>query len=131
MSRTATRRSVSTPHADGPVDEEFLRNLQASQPATRGRNRGKSLARSLSFQLAYASIDAFLVCAIGVLLLWALSLWSGRQLFAGPHGQPYVGIFLLYAALVVLGCGTQDLYRTPRDPRVLHQRLFITKATRL
>ena len=131
MSSTATRRSVSSPLTDGPLDEAFLRNLHASQSVARGRSRGKSLARSLTFQLTYASIDAFLVCAIGGLLLWALTVWPGRQPFSGPHGQPYVGIFLLYAALVVLGCGTQDLYRTPRDRSVLDESLMVTKAVGL
>lgn len=130
MSSTATRRSVSAPLTDGPLDEVFLSNLQASQSVTGGRNRGKSLARSLTFQLAYASIDAFFVCANGVLLLWALSLWLGHR-YVGPHGQPYVGIFFLYAALVVLGCGTQDLYRTPRDRTVLDESLMVTKAVAL
>jgi len=131
MSSTATRRSESTPLTDGPLEEVFLRNLQASQSVTGGQNRGKSLARSLTFQLTYASIDAFLVCANGVLLLWALSLWSGHPLYAGAHGQPYTGIFFLYAALVVLGCGTQDLYRTPRDRTVLDESLMVTKAVAL
>jgi exopolysaccharide biosynthesis polyprenyl glycosylphosphotransferase len=128
MNSTATRRSVPTPLIDRPLDEAFLRNLPVSQPMTRGRNRGKSLARGLSVQLAYASIDAFLVCAIGVLLLWALSLRSEHQLFAGPRGQPYVGVFLLYSALVVLGCASQDLYRTPRDRSVLDESLMVAKA---
>ena len=131
MNSTATRRSVSTPLTDGPLDETYLRNLQASQPVTGGRNRGKSLARGLTVQLAYAGIDAFLVCAIGMLLLWALSLESEHPLFAGPRGQPYVGIFLLYSALVVLGCGSQDLYRTPRDRSVLDESLMVTKAVGL
>jgi exopolysaccharide biosynthesis polyprenyl glycosylphosphotransferase len=131
MNSTATRRSVSTPLIDGSLDETFLQNLQASQPVTRGRNRGKSLTRGLTIQLAYASIDAFLVCASGVLLLWALSLGSEHQLFAGPRGQAYFGVFLLYSALVVLSCGTQDLYRTPRDRSVLDESLMVTKAVGL
>lgn len=131
MNSTATRRSVSTPLVDGSLDENFLRSLQASQPVTRGRNRGKSLARGLSVQLAYGSIDAFLVFAIGVLLLWALSFGSEHQLFAGTTRQPYVGVFLLYSALVILGCASQDLYRTPRDRSVLDESLMVAKAVGL
>jgi exopolysaccharide biosynthesis polyprenyl glycosylphosphotransferase len=131
MNSTATRRSMAAPTVDSPVDDGFLRNLQVYRPATRGRSRGKSLARGLSFQLAYASIDALLVCGTGALLLWALSWGSEHHLFAGPHGQPYVGIFLLYAALVVLGCASQDLYRTPRDRSVLDESAMVAKAVSL
>jgi exopolysaccharide biosynthesis polyprenyl glycosylphosphotransferase len=97
----------------------------------RGRSRGKSLARGLSVQLAYATIDAVLVFAIGVLLLWALSFGSEHQLFAGTARQPYLGIFLLYSALVVMGCASQDLYRTPRDRSVLDESLMVAKAVGL
>ncbi len=131
MNSTATRRSVSTPVVDGSLDENLLRGLQAPPSVSRGRNRGKSMARGLSVQLAYGSIDAFLVVAIGVLLLWALSLGSEHQLFAGTTRQPYVGIFLLYSALVVMGCTSQDLYRTPRDRSVLDESLMVAKAVGL
>lgn len=131
MNSTATRHSVSTPLVDGSLDETLLRSLQASQPVIRGRSRGKSLARGLSVQLAYATIDAVLVFAIGVLLLWALSFGSEHQLFAGTARQPYLGIFLLYSALVVMGCASQDLYRTPRDRSVLDESLMVAKAVGL
>jgi len=131
MNSTATRRSVSTPLVDGPLDENLLLSPQASRSVVRGRNRGKSLARGLSVQLAYGSIDAFLVFAIGVLLLWALSLGSEHQLFTGTARQPYIGVFLLYAALVVMGCASQDLYRTPRDRSVLDESLMVAKAVGL
>jgi len=48
MNSTATRRSVSTPVVDGSLDENLLRGLRASPLVTRGRNRGKSMARGLS-----------------------------------------------------------------------------------
>ena len=131
MNSTATRHPVSTPLADGSLDENLFHSLQASQPVTRGRNRGKSLARGFSVQLAYASIDAFLVFGIGVLLLWALSLMSEHHLIAGTTRQPYVGVFLLYSALVVMGCASQDLYRTPRDRSVLDESLMVAKAVGL
>src|SRR5260370_1125537 len=76
MNSTATRRSVSTPVVDGSLDENLLRGLQASPPVTRGRNRGKSMARGLSVQLAYGSIDAFLVVVTAAALkVRALSAW--------------------------------------------------------
>jgi len=131
MSSTAARRSVSEPLRDAPLDEFFLQSLQASQPTARGRNRGKSLVRGLPVQLAYAAIDAFLVWAIGASLLWVLSLAPGHRLFIGPYGRPYVGIFLLYSALVLLGCASQDLYRTPRDRSVLDESFMVSKAVGL
>lgn len=128
MTTAATRRSASTTLADRPLEEFFLRNVQ---PAARGRSRGKSLTRGVSVQLVYASIDAVLVCSIGALLLWALSWSSKHQLLVKPREQSYAGIFLLYAALVVLGCAIQDLYRTPRDRSVSDESLMVAKAVGL
>ena len=43
------------------------------------------------------------------------------------QGKPMRG-FLLYAALVVLGCANQNLYRTPRDRSVLDESLMVARA---
>ena len=134
MNGPATRRSLSTPVAERACSEvPFSEDETVSQPLTRGRNRGKSLVRGLSVQFAYAMIDAIFVCAIGVGMLWlrfGLSLLLGpqHQLFDGAVGHAYAAFFLLYAALVVMGCATQDLYRTPRDRTVLDESLKVFKA---
>ena len=137
MNGAATRRSVSPTVMEGPALEQLLsESLPASRPQTRGRNRGKSLARGLSVQVAYATIDAILVCMIGAAVLWArfgigLLLGPGHHLFDGAAGHLYVGVFLLYSGLVVMGCASQALYRTPRDRSVLDETLMVARAVGL
>jgi exopolysaccharide biosynthesis polyprenyl glycosylphosphotransferase len=86
--------------------------------------------------VAYATIDAILVCTIGAVVLWfrfgiGLLLGPERQLFDGGVRHAYVGVFLLYSALVVMGCASQTLYRTPRDRSVLDESLMVAKAVGL
>src|SRR5258708_2906222 len=134
MNGAATRRAPSAPVIEGTsLEAAYSENATAPQHLTRGRNRGKSLVRGLSVQVAYAVIDAMLVFAIGSVALWlrfgiTLLLGPERQLFDGSAGHTYTGFFILYAALVVMGCANQDLYRTPRDRRVLDESLKVAKA---
>jgi exopolysaccharide biosynthesis polyprenyl glycosylphosphotransferase len=137
MNGAATRRSMSPTAIEGAsLEQSFAENVSTPQPQTRGRSRGKSLARGLPVQVAYATIDAILVCTIGATVLWArfgigLLLGPERQLFDGVVGHAYVGVFLLYSALVVMGCASQALYRTPRDRSVLDESLMVAKAVGL
>ena len=41
---------------------------------------------------------------------------------------PYSGFFLLYSALVVLFCISQDLYRTPREMPAIKESVLVAKA---
>ena len=137
MNGAATRRAVSPTIGEAPSLEQLLaEGVLPSQQQTRGRNRGKSLARGLPVQMAYASIDAILVCMIGAAVLWARFgiglLWGPeRQLFDGAVGHAYAGVFILYSALVVMGCASQSLYRTPRDRSVLDESLMVARAVGL
>src|SRR6266404_4230356 len=113
MNGAGTGRSVSPTAMEEPsLEKAFSESVLASQQQTRGRNRGKNLARGLPLQMAYATIDAVLVCVIGAVVLWlrfgiGLLLGPERKLFDGAVGHAYVGIFLLYSALVVMGCASQ------------------------
>src|SRR6266566_622762 len=115
MNGAATRRAMSPTAVEGSsLEQSFAQSVFASQPQTRGRNRGKSLARGLPVQVAYATIDAILVCMIGAAVLWArfgigLLLGPERQLFDGAVGHAYVGVFLLYSALVVISAGALNV----------------------
>jgi exopolysaccharide biosynthesis polyprenyl glycosylphosphotransferase len=87
-------------------------------------------------QLTYAAIDAVLVCLIGAAVIWlrfnvSLPLVLVRQMFDHTAVNAYAGFFLLYAAFVVMGCASQDLYRTPRDRSVLDESLMVTRAVAL
>jgi exopolysaccharide biosynthesis polyprenyl glycosylphosphotransferase len=96
--------------------------------------RGRSLAHGPHVRIAYAAIDFLLVCLGGISIFCLRfeiphSIAQLRQLLRTSPGQTYVGFFLLSAALVVLACVTQDLYRTPRDRSLLDETFRVAKAT--
>jgi exopolysaccharide biosynthesis polyprenyl glycosylphosphotransferase len=132
MIGTAARRSASTPRMmDEPPQELFTEGVLAVQVLPNGRGRGRNLVRGLSVQIAYATIDATLVCIVGALVVWlrfGLELSAARQAFNRTAGLAYAGFFLLYSALVVLGCANQNLYRTPRDRSVFDESLMVARA---
>jgi exopolysaccharide biosynthesis polyprenyl glycosylphosphotransferase len=132
MNSTAARRIASIPKTlDAPPQELFTEGVLAVQVLPIGRGRGRSLVRGLPVQIAYAAIDAILVCIVGALIVWlrfGLGLPAVRQVFTQTAGQAYAGFFLLYSALVVLGCANQDLYRTPRDRTDLDESLMVARA---
>jgi exopolysaccharide biosynthesis polyprenyl glycosylphosphotransferase len=137
MNGTAARRTTSTPRVvDAPPQELFTEGVLPVQVLPNGRVRGRSLVRGFSVQIAYATIDATLVCLVGGLAVWfrfviGLPFAEQRLLFDQLAGQAYAGFFLLYAALVVLGCANQNLYRTPRDRSVFDESLMVAKAVGL
>jgi exopolysaccharide biosynthesis polyprenyl glycosylphosphotransferase len=116
---------------DEPPQELFTEGVLAVQVLPNGRGRGRNLVRGLSVQIAYATIDATLVCIVGALVVWlrfGLELSAARQAFNRTAGLAYAGFFLLYSALVVLGCANQNLYRTPRDRSVFDESLMVARA---
>ena len=137
MNGTAARRSSSTTRVvDVPPPELFTEGVLPVRVLPNGRVRGRSLVRGLSVQIAYATIDATLVCLVGGLAVWfrfvmGLPFTAQHLLFDQLAGQAYAGFFLLYAALVVLGCANQNLYRTPRDRSVLDESLMVARAVGL
>src|SRR5258708_5225487 len=137
MNGTAARRSRSTTKVAGaPPPELFTAGVLPVQPVPNGRVRGRSLVRGLSVQIAYATIDATLVCLVGAFVVWSrfamgLPFAAKRLLFDQLAGHVYAGFFLLYAGLVVLGCANQNLYRTPRDRSVLDESMMVAKAVGL
>src|ERR1700759_166998 len=124
MNSTATRRprTILRPKLVGaPPRELFTEGVLPIQVVPNGRVRGHSLVRSLSVQLAYAAIDAIFVCFVGALTVgvrFGLTDPAQPHVFNQVAGHAYAGFFLLYAALVLLGCANQNLYRTPRDRSV-------------
>lgn len=114
------------------MPSEFSPNISSVTVAP-CRSRGRHLVHGWPVQLAYAAIDALFVCAIGGLLIWlrfhlTVPFGIGRQLFNLKIAHAYEGFFLLYAALVLMGCASQDLYRTPRDRSSLDESLMVGKA---
>ena len=132
MNSTATRRTRLRPKLVGaPPRELFTEGVLPIQVVPNGRVRGHTLVRSLSVQLTYAAIDATFVCIVGaamVALRFGLADPAQRHVFNQVAGHAYAGFFLLYAALVVLGCANQNLYRTPRDRSVFDESLMVARA---
>jgi exopolysaccharide biosynthesis polyprenyl glycosylphosphotransferase len=134
MNGTGTRRSLLLTQAQSAVPPElFTEGVLPVEVVPNGRRRGQNLVRGLSVQIAYGTIDAFLVCFVGAFLVWlrfGLPFpFAARHLaFEQSVGRAYAGFFLLYAALVVLGCANQSLYRTPRDRSVLDESWMVVKA---
>ena len=91
-------------------------------------------------QALYAMIDVVVVCAGAATVYWlrfgiphvADGLWGDSRLqlrLLLLHG--YGGFLVLYSALIVLTCITQDLYRTPRELDWVAETLAVTKAVAL
>lgn len=134
MNSAATRR-VSPPPVVGwaPPPELVGGAVSASQSFSPGVRRSKSVARSVSVQAAYAAIDVLCVCGGGLaifLMRFSLvhRLGVTAELFKSKPAHNYLGFFLLYAALIVLSCISQSLYRTPRDRSFLDETWLVIKA---
>jgi exopolysaccharide biosynthesis polyprenyl glycosylphosphotransferase len=128
-----SQRSAATLPVELSPLPEFTGEAGLSQQS-RAPGRGRSLAHGPHVQIAYAAIDAALVYLGGTLIFCLRfqmphSLAQLRHLLQETAGHKYVGFFLLYAALVVLACATQDLYRTPRDRSFLDETFRVAKAT--
>src|SRR3974390_553153 len=91
----------------------------------------------LARQALYVAIDLVMLCVGAISVYWmrfgAIRLGTGLGGVAGTafrvmliHG--YGGFLVLYAALVVLACVSQDLYRTPRELSALTETWAVSKA---
>jgi len=137
MNGTATRRTQVSPGTEWTPPSKFAPNTAfppVLRPGTNGR--GHALVRGLPVQATYALIDALLVCVDGALAFWLrFRIFPPLEIigrgFASLSGEPQVGFFLLNAALVVLGCASQDLYRTPRDRGFAKETGMVAKAVAL
>lgn len=141
MNGTATRQAAAAPVTEWTPPPEFAPQTwppAADAPAARTK-RARARA-GLARRTAYAAIDIALVCVGGATVLWL------RFGFANPLGRTnffadvissqvlaraYPGFLLLYAALVVLACMSQDLYRTARDRTALAESVRVVKAVGL
>jgi len=87
MNGTAVRRFVVQGTVNGKVPPDFVsKNLPLADAKGKKPTRGRTLVHGFPVQLAYASIDVLLVCAVGAALVWArlyvlLPPAIGAQLF--------------------------------------------------
>ena len=123
MNGAATRRSPWP--ADWPNSAE---SLGSSALADRPSERAVSGRERLGVvrQAMYVAIDATMVCLSGFVVF---SLHFGFPAFISALTYP--GLLLLYAALVVLGCKSYHLYRTPKEQSAIAETYTVVKAVGL
>jgi exopolysaccharide biosynthesis polyprenyl glycosylphosphotransferase len=138
MSGAAPHRVLShTATATAPQQENRAVAGVARPPREVDQERLRSPWSGRAKRITYALIDVALACFAGITAFWlrygtwgsaaAGSLSPRFPSFPKPS-QAYVGFFLLYCALVVLACVSQDLYRTPRDISGVVETLRVLKA---
>jgi exopolysaccharide biosynthesis polyprenyl glycosylphosphotransferase len=146
MNGNAIRRAFSAGGAEGAPPSGLL----IGDATPESDNFGARIVSHRSWigrvrQISYAAIDVLLVC-VGSTVAFVLRFGvpnpsdfevvshrvvSHRQLslWASTHGYP--GYLLLYCALIVLGCISQHLYRTPRGITSFAETLRVLKAVAL
>jgi len=109
-----------------PRQAAGFERLLASETPRRSRLQASG-GHGLPVQIAYAAIDCAMVAFAGALVFYL------QPVIARPWGgaSTYIGAIFAYAALVVLSCASQDLYRTPRDRGALEEGLMVLKAVSL
>jgi exopolysaccharide biosynthesis polyprenyl glycosylphosphotransferase len=139
MNGTATRRAATPPVSEWMPDV-VLETWPPAEPAHAARARSASARSGLARQATYAAMDFALVCLSGAGAFWL------RFGFANPFGaatlslhefsrqmtaQAYPGFLVLYAAMMVLACISQDLYRTARERSAIVESTKVAKAVGL
>ena len=71
-------------------------------------------------QIVYVAIDVLLVCGSGAIVFRVLAPNMGVRVFAGS--------LVLSAALVVLACKSQHLYRTPKELSAVQESGMVLRA---
>lgn len=138
MNGTATRQAPARRATDWLPPRELAPEAwrSAAEAPSAGMHRARMRA-GLARRVAYVGIDIALVCSGGVFVFWL------RFGFVSPFGatdfeanvfssqvllRAYPGFLLLYAALVVLACMSQDLYRTARERSAFEESVRVAKA---
>jgi exopolysaccharide biosynthesis polyprenyl glycosylphosphotransferase len=139
MSEAATGRASAT-------DTSIHEAVPSQIPSLDGAQLGVSYAPrrvkpgGVARQTLYVLIDVALVCGGAIFIHWlrfgtpfvAHEISSVAtplpRLSLEPH---YGGFLLLYAALIVLACVGQDLYRTPRGLTSITESIAVGKAVGL
>ena len=139
MNGTATRQAHSVAGPDFASPEElsggFLTGEEISARSLSGR-----LRVGLVRQIVYVAIDVGMVWLVGVLVFWVnFDLQTVRGFSVAPAGgfvaqmlsPAYPGFLMLYAALIVLACKSQHLYRTPKEVSAIGESTTVLKAVGL
>ena len=136
MNATPPKRAVPAPVAEYPPGRITLLDSPVAGESPRPSRLRASGPHGLPVQIAYAVIDCTMVGLVGALVFYLEAGIAGSpearsQMLAPPTVGSYFAFISAYAALVVLSCAGQDLYRTPRDRGVLEESLMVFKAVSL
>jgi exopolysaccharide biosynthesis polyprenyl glycosylphosphotransferase len=126
MSGTAARRAVVAAVADtaataavSPARMGIPRGFSSGED-TRARVLAGRNRVGLLRQIVYVAIDVALVCVGGAIVFRALAPNLGIRVFAGS--------LALSAALVILACKSQHLYRTPKEISAVQESGMVLRA---
>jgi exopolysaccharide biosynthesis polyprenyl glycosylphosphotransferase len=138
MNGTAARQAHSTAARDFAAPKEFSGGFVAGEEIARGSS-GR-LRVGLVRQIVYVAIDVAMVWLGGVLVYWlSFDFHVERGFSVAPAGgfvahmlsPAYPGFLALYAALIVLACKSQHLYRTPKEVSAIGESTTVLKAVGL
>ena len=139
MNGTAAREAHSTAARDFATSKEFSSGFVASQEISARGSSGR-LRVGLVRQIVYVAIDVAMVWLGGVLVFWlSFDFHLERGFSVAPAGgfvahmlsPVYPGFLALYAALIVLACKSQHLYRTPKEVSAIGESTTVLKAVGL
>jgi exopolysaccharide biosynthesis polyprenyl glycosylphosphotransferase len=106
-------------------------SLTAETKAT-SQSRMVSGPHGLPVRLAYAAIDYGAVCLTGALVLYLqFGIVPSFEVMRPVAPHAYFMFTFFYAAIILLSCASQDLYRTPRDRGALEESLMVVRAVGL
>jgi exopolysaccharide biosynthesis polyprenyl glycosylphosphotransferase len=144
MNGTAARRAPSPARVSAPPSmAQCSATADATSPGgwSSGadnlalRANSRRLRIGLLRQFAYVAIDVAMVMVGGALLDLALSrlhvLAAWAPSFAQLHAKTSTlspSFLLLHAALIVLACKSQHLYRTPKELTAMEETFMVAKA---
>jgi exopolysaccharide biosynthesis polyprenyl glycosylphosphotransferase len=139
MNGTAARPAHSTVARDFAAAKEFSGGFVASEEISARGSSGR-LRVGLVRQIIYVAIDVAMVWLGGLLVFWlSFDFHIERGLSVAPAGKfvahvlspVYPGFLALYAALIVLACKSQHLYRTPKEVSAIGESTTVLKAVGL
>ncbi|MGB9434622.1 MAG: sugar transferase [Candidatus Acidiferrum sp.] len=137
MNGAATRRSPNNSSTGwAPPRELHARSWTEEHAQTLFYARKWRAQGGLARQITYVIIDVLLVCSIAAVvygLRFGFSnIWGAvmipKQVFGHFSLQAYPSFLFLYCSLIVLGCMSQSLYRTPRELTAFVESKKVAKA---
>jgi hypothetical protein len=133
MNGTATRRSPAPPAQEWKPD--FLFEDWTSPGGTPARVGNTRAHDGTTHKAAYIGTDLALVCLGGVTAFWlrfgnpfGASPFAWSESFSQVAARAYPGFLVLYAALIVLACMGQGLYRRAREQSAIGESIEVAKA---